>query len=82
MSFTGGKSVQFKSWASINGMEDNWSFVKAIDNSDPGIYNDTFEIKIWGPEADPEGDPTDRAKGILRGGNIIVHTKVVLRKSF
>ncbi|MHC4574207.1 MAG: post-COAP-1 domain-containing protein [Planctomycetota bacterium] len=72
---TGGKIVQFKGWASVNGQQGHWFFVKAIDNGEPGTNNDTFEIKTWAPGVDPEGDPSDRAGGVLQGGNIVVHTK-------
>jgi hypothetical protein len=72
---TGGKVVQFKGWASVNKVDGHWFFVKAIDNGEPGIYVDTFEIKIWAPGVSEEGDPTDRAGGVLQGGNIVVHTK-------
>lgn len=71
---TGGKIAQFKGWAKVNGQDGNWFFVKAIDNGEPGT-NDTFEIKIWAPGVDPEGDPTERAGDQLQGGNIVVHTK-------
>jgi hypothetical protein len=71
---TGGKIVQFKGWASVNKEEGHWFFVKAIDNGEPAT-NDTFDIKIWAPGVDPEGDPSDRAGGVLEGGNIVVHTK-------
>ncbi|MHC4462861.1 MAG: post-COAP-1 domain-containing protein [Planctomycetota bacterium] len=71
---TGGKLAQFKGWALVNGEEGNWFFVKAIDNGEPGT-NDTFEIKVWAPGVSIEGEPTDRAGGVLQGGNIVVHTK-------
>jgi hypothetical protein len=71
---TGGKIVQFKGWASVNKVDGHWFFVKAIDNGEPGS-SDTFEIKIWAPGVDPEGDPTERAGGVLQGGNIVVQTK-------
>jgi hypothetical protein len=71
---TGGRIVQFKGLASVNGEGDNSFFVKAIDNGEPGSY-DNFEIKIWDPGADPEGDPSERAGGVLEGGNIVVHAK-------
>jgi hypothetical protein len=71
---TGGKIVQFKGWASVNKVDGHWFFVKAIDNRKPGT-SDTFDIKVWAPGVDPEGDPTDRAGGVLQGGNIVVHTK-------
>lgn len=72
---TGGQIAQFKGWASVNQEEANWFFVKAIDNSDPGTGIDTFEIKVWAPGVSPESDPTERAGGILSGGNIVVHAK-------
>lgn len=72
---TGGRIAQFKGWARVNGEEDNWFFVKAIDNGEPGVGADTFEIKVWAPEVDPEGDPTEKAGGVLQGGNIRVHTE-------
>ena len=71
---TGGKIVQFKGWASVNGVAGNWFFVKAIDNGELGT-NDVFDIKIWAPSVDPEGDPSERAGGMLQGGNVVVHTK-------
>ena len=71
---TGGKLAQFKGWASVNRQAGYWFFAKAIDNGEPGT-NDTFEIKIWAPGANPEGDPSERAGGVLQGGNIVVHTK-------
>jgi len=72
---TGGKIAQFKGYASVNGEDGNWFFVKAIDNGEPGTGADTFDIKIWMPGADPEGDPTERVGGVLAGGNILVHIK-------
>ena len=72
---TGGKIAQFKGWASVNGVDGNWFFAKAIDNGEPGKGNDVFDIKVWAPGVDPEGDYTDRAGGVLQGGNIVVHTK-------
>jgi hypothetical protein len=71
---TGGRIVQFKGLASVNGEGDNSFFVKAIDNGEPGT-SDSFEIKIWAPGLYPEGDPSDRAGGVLEGGNIVVHAK-------
>jgi uncharacterized repeat protein (TIGR01451 family) len=71
---TGGKLAHFKGWASVNGIEGSWFFVKAIDKGEPGT-NDIFEIKVWAPGVSIEGDPTERAGGILQGGNIVVHTK-------
>lgn len=71
---TGGRIVQFKGLACVNGEADNSFFVKAIDNGEPGT-SDSFEIKIWAPGVSPEGNPTDRAAGVLEGGNIVVHTK-------
>jgi hypothetical protein len=71
---TGGKIVQFKGWASINGEDGHWFFVKAIDNGEPGI-NDTFEIKIWNPGSNIDGDYDELAGGVLQGGNILVHVK-------
>ena len=71
---TGGKIVQFKGLASVNREQGHWFFVKAIDNGEPGT-NDTFEIKVWAPGVSEEGNPTERAGGILQGGNIVVHTK-------
>jgi len=71
---TGGKIAMFKGWASVNREPDHWFFVKAIDNGEPGI-NDTFDIKVWAPGVDTEGDPTERAGGTLQGGNIVVHTR-------
>jgi len=71
---TGRKIVQFKGWALVNHEPGYWFFVKGIDEGEPGI-NDTFNIKIWAPGVSEEGDPTDRAGGVLQGGNIVVHTK-------
>lgn len=71
---TGGKIAHFKGWASVNGEEGNWFFVKAIDNGEPGS-SDTFEIKVWSPGVSPEENPSERAGGVLQGGNIVVHTK-------
>ena len=71
---TGGKIAQFKGWASVNGVQGHWFFVKAIDNGEPGKNIDTFEIKIWAPGKDPATEnPTERAGGVLQGGNIVVH---------
>lgn len=72
---TGGKIAQFKGWAVVNGIPGNWFFVKAIDNGSPGKNNDVFDIKIWSPGVDPEGDPTERAGGVINAGNIVVHAK-------
>jgi hypothetical protein len=72
---TGSNLAQFKGWARVNGEEDNWFFAKAIDNGEPGTGVDTFEIKIWAPGEDLEGDYTERAGGVLQGGNIRVHKK-------
>ncbi len=72
---TGGKIAQFKGWAVVNGVPGNWFFVKAIDNGSPGKNNDIFEIKIWFPGVDPEGDPSDLAGGVINAGNIVVHAK-------
>jgi alpha-tubulin suppressor-like RCC1 family protein len=74
MVITGGRIVQFRGWARVNGEEGNWFFAKGIDDGDPGVDTDSFEIKTWAPGADPEGDPTERAAGLLQGGNIVVHT--------
>jgi hypothetical protein len=71
---TGGKIAQFKGWASVNGEVGHWFFVKAIDNGEPGT-NDTFEIKIWNPSSNIDGDYDELAGGVLQGGNILVHTK-------
>jgi len=72
---TGGRIAQFKGRATVNKTEGHWFFAKAIDNDEPGTGNDTFEIKIWGPGVDPDGDPTERASGVLEGGNIVVHAR-------
>ncbi len=74
MSFTGGKIVQLKGWASINGVKGNWFFVKAIDNSLRGT-GDTFEMKVWAAGVSPEEEPFERARGILQRGNIVVAAK-------
>lgn len=71
---TGGKIAQFKGWASVNGEAGHWFFVKAIDNGEPGT-NDIFDIKVWSPGISIEGDPSERAGGVLQGGNILVHVK-------
>ncbi len=66
--------AQFKGTASVNG-EDGWSFLtKVVDNGEPGS-SDIFDMKIWSPEDDVEGDPTDRARSVLDGGNIVIHNK-------
>lgn len=72
---TGGKIAQFRGWATVNGEAGNWYFVKAIDNGTPGVGNDTFEIKVWAPGVDSDGDPTEWVGGLLQGGNIVVHQK-------
>jgi hypothetical protein len=69
---TGGKIAQFCGWASVNRRQGYWFSVKAVDNGQPG-KKDTFEIKIWAPGVSTKGDPTDRAGGLLKGGNILVH---------
>lgn len=71
---TGGKIVQIKGWASVNNTEGYWFFVKGIDNGEPG-NEDFFDIKIWAPDENPEDYPTDRASGVLMGGDILVYTK-------
>ncbi len=71
---TGGKIAQFKGWASVNGEAGHWFFVKAIDNGEPGT-NDIFDIIVWSPGISIEGDPSERAGGVLQGGNILVHAK-------
>jgi len=72
---TGGKIAMFKGWASVNKEPDHWFFVKAIDEGEPGV-NDHFDIKVWASGLEEEvDDPTERAAGILQGGNIVVHTK-------
>lgn len=72
---TGDKIAMFKGWASVNKEPDHWFFVKAIDEGEPGV-NDHFDIKVWAPGLDEEvDDPTERAAGILQGGNIVVHNK-------
>ncbi len=72
---TGGKIVQFKGWARVNGEDAHWFFTKGIDNGEPGVNSDLFDIKTWAPGVDPEGDPTERAGGVLQGGNIVVHAR-------
>jgi hypothetical protein len=72
---TGGKIVQFKGLARVNGQSGHCFFVKAIDNGSPGKDNDFFEIKIWFPGVDPEGDPSEIAGGVINAGNIVVHAK-------
>jgi formylglycine-generating enzyme required for sulfatase activity len=72
---TGGKIAQFRGWAVVNGVADCWFFVKAVDNGSPGRNNDIFDIKIWSLGVDPEGDPTERAGGVIGAGNIVVHAK-------
>ena len=70
-----GRIAQFNGWARVNGQEGNWFFVEAIDNGEPGAGVDRFEIKIWSPVDDTDGDPTVRAGGVLQGGNIAVHVR-------
>jgi hypothetical protein len=72
---TGGRIVQFKGWARVNGEDGHWFFVKGIDNGEPGVCIDEFDIKTWAPDANPDGDPTERAGGVLQGGNIVVHRR-------
>jgi len=72
---TGGKIAQFKGWAGVNGEQGNWFFAKAIDNGEPGVGLDVFDIKVWAPGVSTNSDPTERAGGALGGGNIVVHTK-------
>ena len=73
---TGSNLAQFKGWARVNGEEGNWFFAKAVDNGEANTGVDTFEIKIWAPGVDPDADvPTERASGVLQGGNIRVHIK-------
>jgi hypothetical protein len=69
---SGGRIAQFDGWAKVNGQEGNWFIVEAIDNGEPGRDVDRFEIKIWSPVDDPDGDPTVRMGGVLQGGNIAV----------
>ncbi len=69
---TGGKIAHFKGEAFLNGKPGYHFHVKAIDNAEPGS-NDIFDINIWAPEDDIEGDPSERAGGILKGGNISIH---------
>jgi hypothetical protein len=71
---TGGKIVQFKGLASVNGEAGHQFFVKGIDEGEPGT-SDIFDIKIWAPGVSEEGDPSERAGGALQGGNIVVHTR-------
>jgi len=71
---TGGKIVQFKGLALVNGVSGYSYFVKGIDKGQQGT-SDVFDIKIWAPSVSTEGDPTERAGGTLSGGNIVVHTK-------
>jgi len=72
---TGGRIAQLNGWASVNGQQGYWFFVKTVDNGEPGS-NDTFEIKVWAPGANPQSSsPIERAAGVLQGGNIQVHTK-------
>jgi len=72
---TGGRIAQLNGWASVNGQQGYWFFVKTVDNGEPGT-NDTFEIKVWAPGADPQSSsPLERAAGVLQGGNIQVHNK-------
>ena len=60
----------------MNGEPGHWYFVKAVDNGEPGTKKDEFDIKIWQPGADPDmDDHWHRARGLLHGGNIVVHTK-------
>jgi hypothetical protein len=70
---TDGKIVQFKGWASVNREEGYWFSVEAIDDGNPGVGADSFDLKVWAPGASQDDDPMERAGGLLRGGNITVH---------
>ena len=72
---TGGKIVQFKGWARANGEEGYWFLTEAIDNGKPGRGVDVFDLRIWAPGESPEEAPSERAHGLLKGGNIVVHSK-------
>lgn len=72
MVITAGRLIQFKGWARINGVNGNWFFVKAIDNGEPDVGVDTFEIRTWAPGVSPEGMWSERVVGVLRGGDISV----------
>jgi len=47
---------------------------KAKDNGEPGVDVDHFDIKIW-DGTDTEADPVHKAKNMIAGGTIRVHTK-------
>jgi len=53
---------------------DTNNLIKITLNGQPGT-NDVFDIRVWAPDVDTEGDPTERAGGALQGGNIVVHKK-------
>jgi hypothetical protein len=71
----GGSVAHFMGWARVNRENGYWFCAKAVDNGQPGSGVDTFEIDIWAPGVLPEEEPTETVGGVLRGGNIKVHTK-------
>ena len=71
----GGLVAHFMGRARVNRENGYWFCVKAVDNGQPGSGVDTFEIDIWAPGVPPEEEPTETVGGILRGGNIKVHTR-------
>jgi len=65
--------AQFQGTGTING-DGLYTFrVKAKDKGEPGAGVDHFDIKIW-DGTDTEADPIHKAKNIISGGNIQVHT--------
>jgi PKD repeat protein len=75
---TSATKVRFKGSATVNG-EGPYTFkVTAEDNGEPGTQ-DTFKIEIWlGVVADTENappTPKHKARGVLGGGNIKIHSQ-------
>jgi len=67
-------SAQFQGTETISG-EGLYTFrVKAKDKGEPGAGVDHFGIRIW-DGTDTEDDPYNKAKNMISGGNIQVHTK-------
>ncbi len=66
------KISYFEGWAFANGETGWWYSVKVVDNGRTG-RSDLFEIRAWEPGADLNGNPTFRAAGLLRDGNIQVY---------
>jgi len=71
-----GRIAHFWGWASVNRQRGYWFSVTAVDNGEPGVRTDTFEIQVCAPGTDPAVDePTETSCGVLRGGNIQVHVR-------